>query len=412
MVVVPAYDQIHGDGSVAQQFFELSLGSLASGNTGKRIFNAFLAISSMGNIIVMTYTAARVKQEIAKEGILPFAKFFAQNKDLSLGRVLRWFQTKGWFGSVLRWRWFAPEEHTEQTPVGAFVLHFVSCLILIFATWGLTPDNAYNLLTNLSSYVINGFFGSFLGLGILILRFKGPPVTESTDDHHQALPVAPPSWRTLTGKHINPVLSVLCATIYLVGNLFPVVTKWIKPTTALKETLTWWLVPTISWVIIAIGVAWFIGFVGVARRIDRKHHKVFIVEKKPEFESADGSSRLDPDHRNDSGLVLVHETVYLSWVGRETLRARQTEDMTETSDVGKQPTAVETTVSGSDFAAFFQGQNQQPPMQQSHYPPMQQSQYQQGQPAYPPAHTNQYQQGQNQYPQGQPPRGFSTGHGY
>ncbi|GKT54393.1 high-affinity methionine permease [Colletotrichum tofieldiae] len=50
--------------NVTQRFFERTYGRLGS---GVRIFNAFLAISSIGNIIVMTYTAARVKQEIAKE---------------------------------------------------------------------------------------------------------------------------------------------------------------------------------------------------------------------------------------------------------------------------------------------------------------------------------------------------------
>lgn len=87
MVVVPKEDQINEN--VAQKFFELTFGTLGSASdTGARIFNAFLAISSLGNIIVMvsqlspwastpctsanmtfsqTYTAARVKQEIAKE---------------------------------------------------------------------------------------------------------------------------------------------------------------------------------------------------------------------------------------------------------------------------------------------------------------------------------------------------------
>lgn len=359
MVVVPKEAQINGEGGVAQQFFEMSLGRLTANNTGKRIFNAFLAISSMGNIIVMTYTASRVKQEIAKEGILPFAKFFAQNKDMSLGRVLRWFQSKGWFTRVLRLRWFSPEEHSEKTPVGAFVLHFFSCLILIFATWGLEPASAYTLLTSLSSYVINGFFGSFLGLGILILRFRGPPATAATDEH-TTLPDAPPSWRKMTGKHINPVLSVFCATIYLIGNLWPVVTTWIKPTTALEDTIKWWLVPTISWAIIGLGCAWYLGFIGVAHNIDRKHHKVFIVEKKPEFESADGEPP-QPD-KPANGLVLVHETVYLSWVGRETLRARRPEEMMmEGGHPGDKDVPITSTVAGTDFDAYFQGQNEYAP---------------------------------------------------
>lgn len=47
MVVVPKDVQIHGKGGVAQHFFELSLGQVGGGDTGKRIFNAFLAVSQL-----------------------------------------------------------------------------------------------------------------------------------------------------------------------------------------------------------------------------------------------------------------------------------------------------------------------------------------------------------------------------
>src|SRR5216117_358571 len=135
MAVVPKSTQLNGT-NVAQSFFQLTFGTLSpTDNTGSRVFSAFLAISSLGNIIVMTYTAARVKQEIAKEGILPWPKFFAQNLNFSLGRFLQWAQqTKAInrpFYRVLRMRWLAPEEHSESTPVGALFLHLVTCIVLL-----------------------------------------------------------------------------------------------------------------------------------------------------------------------------------------------------------------------------------------------------------------------------------------
>lgn len=381
MVVVPKDDQINYPGGVAQRFFELTLGRVSDDKTGTRIFNAFLAIASMGNIIVMTYTAARVKQEIAKEGIIPFAKFFAQDTDMSLGRLLGWFQKKGWFSSMLRIRWFSPEEHTERTPVGAFVLHLISCVILIFATWGMTPDNAYTLLTSLSAYTINAFFGTFLGIGILILRFRGPPAT-TDNDNAESKTTAPVTWREMTGKHINPVLSVICAIIYTIGGLWPVVNTWIKPTSAITQSIKWWLVPTISWIIIASGIAWFLGFVGVAWQTYRNHHKVFVVEKQPHFESANGD---DSEGRGSGGLVLVHETVYLSWVGKETLRQRKPEQLVFDDGMDEQP-AQPMSMAGTDFDAFFQQEQQQQQQQQYQQPQYQQSQYQQ------PSQRHQYQQ--------------------
>jgi amino acid transporter len=45
--------------------------------TAPRVMSALIPFSLLGNITVMPFTAARVKQEIAKEGILPFSLPFA-----------------------------------------------------------------------------------------------------------------------------------------------------------------------------------------------------------------------------------------------------------------------------------------------------------------------------------------------
>ncbi|CRK38673.1 hypothetical protein BN1708_007854 [Verticillium longisporum] len=376
MVVVPKFDQIHVDRSVAEQFFDLTLGHLDGGrDTGLRIFNGLLAVSSLGNIIVMTYTAARVKQEIAKEGILPFPKFFSQNTDMSVGRVMRWFQKHGMFKSIMRLSWFSPEEHSEKTPVGALVLHFVSCLVLIFATWGMKPTEAYTLLTSWSAYVVTAFMSTFLGLGILILRFRGPPPTAVSRDgdepNDQTIPENP-TWTDLTGKGINPVVSIIAASVYMAGGLYPVIATWVPPS-GLYEQLTkpkaaWWIVPTVSWCVIGLGIAWFLGFVGVAKHIDRKDHRVFVVEKRPEFEPAEGSGKSDVegssgrvDPRRSGGLVQVHETVYLSWVGRETLRQRR--QGTADGDGTQMEERRESNLSpyaGTDFDGYFTNLNATP----------------------------------------------------
>ncbi|KAF4972145.1 hypothetical protein FSARC_1220 [Fusarium sarcochroum] len=348
MVVVPKDAQVTSN--VAQEFFERTLGSLTEDETGRRIFNAFLAISSMGNIIVMTYTAARVKQEIAKEGIIPYAKFFAQDGDISVGRLLHWLKKKGMFSSLLSTRWLSPEDHRERTPVGAFVLHLCSCFILIFATWGMNYTNSYTLLTSLSAYVINAFFGIFLGLGILILRFKGPPRTDIDEVHCPAAP--PPTWRQMTGKHINPTLSVICAVIYIIGGLWPIVTIWIKPTTG--QGLKWWLVPSITWSVIGGGIIWFLGFIAFAWRRKQKRNEIFVVEKKPEFESADVT---DDSGEKAGGYVLVHETVYLSWIAAETHESRRSgsSGFQERTDTIPAPSANR--YAGTDFEAFYEEQD-------------------------------------------------------
>ncbi|KAH6877147.1 amino acid permease-domain-containing protein [Thelonectria olida] len=368
MVVVDFTKFTNDDRTTAELFFELTLGKIAKSNPkqGERIFNAFLAIASLGNIIVMTYTAARVKQEIAKEGIIPCAKFFAQDRDYSLGRLLKWFQKKGMFSSLLRKRWFSPDEHSERTPVGAFILHLVFVIILIFATWGMKPDDAYTLLTRLSAYAINAFFGVFLGLGILILRIRGPPPSVQVDDVPLQRPVAS-TWKEMTGRQINPILSVTCAIVYIAGGLWPIVTTWIKPTGDIlaTQTFSWYLVPTISWAVIAAGVVWFLGFVTVAWWTYRNYFKVFNVEKQPHFEAADAHDTTgETGGHSGEGLVLVHETVYISWVGEE-IRQRKTGQAAfgnEMDEVPANPGLND--FAGTDFDAYYRQKEQQVSQQQ------------------------------------------------
>ena len=217
--------------------------------------------------------------------------------------------------------------------MGAIMLHFTGCAILIFATYSLKPVEAYALLTSWSAYTINAFMAMWLGLGILILRVRGPPAAEVSDDPASISAekaTAKKKWSDLTGKGINPTVSFVAALIYCLGGLYPVITTWVPPSRRYAEqimaTTDWWLVPVFSWCIIGLGVAWFLGFITVAKRIERKDHRVFVVERRPEFEPAGGSSKDsdtgNDDPRNGGGLVQVHETVFLSWVGRETLRLR------------------------------------------------------------------------------------------
>ena len=57
------------DFDIARIFFERTFGTLSpGGNTiAVRVFNAFVAISSLGNVIVMTYTAARGEKSLFRK---------------------------------------------------------------------------------------------------------------------------------------------------------------------------------------------------------------------------------------------------------------------------------------------------------------------------------------------------------
>lgn len=74
MLMVPFEVQRVPNVDVASEFFKETVGTLSSKSLklGTRIQNGFMAVSSLGNNIVMTRTAARVKQEIAIEGFCHF----------------------------------------------------------------------------------------------------------------------------------------------------------------------------------------------------------------------------------------------------------------------------------------------------------------------------------------------------
>lgn len=344
MAVVPAHEQ--STDVIALLFFRKTF-DFAGPGTADRIFNSFLALASFGNIIVMTYTASRMKQEIAKQGFLPFAKFLGQNSDLSIGRFIIYLRNKG----VNLPRWMRPEQHQEATPIGALTLHLASSVLLILATYRMTPADAYEFLSGLAAYVTSVLFGFFLALGILILRIWGPPETEpaKTEEYRKAFNpnhpgdntgfgqdpgdgfIAKRTWREMTGRSVKPWLSVLCAVIYLVGNGFPLVVSW-YPATAEFTTgmVQWWLVPAVSFIILGFASAWWLGFLGVARYREHHQQKNLIYEVRPEFAWADpireDDSGSDSEgfestraqrRQMEGGKILVHETVLFSWIGGE-----------------------------------------------------------------------------------------------
>ncbi|GAA5905146.1 hypothetical protein JCM5296_006929 [Sporobolomyces johnsonii] len=60
--------------TVASYYFLVVFGEKA-----QRALSVFVALSAFGNVLAVTFAQARVNQELAKEGMLPFTEFFASN---------------------------------------------------------------------------------------------------------------------------------------------------------------------------------------------------------------------------------------------------------------------------------------------------------------------------------------------
>ncbi|KAK1954750.1 hypothetical protein LY78DRAFT_648761 [Colletotrichum sublineola] len=241
------------DWSMASDFFQLTFGS-------RRLYNGFLMTSSLGNIIVTTFTAGRVKQEIARVGVLPLAEFFSKSYDMAA-------IVKTLFGTR------TDQKLEKQTPAAAIALHFMFSATLILVVAGVITERsiAYTALTGIYSYAIDAFFTSFLGFGLLCLRMGR-------------------NWGNISATK-SVFLSVLSASGTAVGNAFPLIASWIVDP---AEPLDF-IGPAGGLVVIAIGViSW------TSLRMFRGD-KEYVEERKPFVRMSNGVP------------IRIYDVVTFSW---------------------------------------------------------------------------------------------------
>jgi hypothetical protein len=265
MVVVSKEQQLNAS-DIALEFLINVIGP----KHAKRVLAVFTTISSLGNIIGMTFTVSKVKQEIAKDGIIPFAKFFGENRTL-----------------LRRWRSKIESDEPEPTPIGALFLHWLSAVFLILLTWPAKPASAYRILVNLYVYLTDVVPSFIMAIGMLYLRFF-------TDWSAKSLM---PSW-----------LSVLAGSVYALANGFPLVAVWIPPTHTSGDVydlipgFPWYITGALSWALLSCGVLYWVCFRYILPRVGARRGKVFIVEREPVFRMQDGER------------VQWHEIVLHSWI--------------------------------------------------------------------------------------------------
>ncbi|KAI0162305.1 high affinity methionine permease [Xylariaceae sp. FL1272] len=182
--------------TVASYFFEKVFGVAA-----RRALSVLVALSAFGNVMTVTFSQSRVNQELAKEGVIPFPKFWASS----------------WpFGS----------------PSAGLLLHFIPSFIVIVA---IPFGNAYNFILDLEGYpgsVINFLVVS----GLIYLRFSEPN--------------APRPFKAWW-----PVI-----LFFLAGQAFQLVAPFLRPPGGKGDTppLPYWLYAVVSIaILVATVLYWF-----------------------------------------------------------------------------------------------------------------------------------------------------------
>ncbi|KAJ5669978.1 uncharacterized protein N7477_005341 [Penicillium maclennaniae] len=135
LLVVPLEEIKNSGELVAALLFQRLFGE----RIGRTIFPLAIAISAAGNVMVVTFALARVNQEIARQGFLPWQKLLSSSRP---------------FGS----------------PLGGLIVHYIPSLLVIT----LPPQgDVYNFILDVEGYP-GTIFGLAVTIGLLILRYKEP----------------------------------------------------------------------------------------------------------------------------------------------------------------------------------------------------------------------------------------------
>jgi amino acid transporter len=174
------------------------------GEPAERALSVFVALSAFGNVLSVIFSQGRLVQELGREGVLPFSRFWASNRPFN-------------------------------APLAGLFEHWLVTAITILAP---PAGDAYNFVLNLISYplaIINTFVA-----GALIHLYR----------NREARNWNPPIKATL------PV-----AVFFLLSNIYLVVAPFVPPEEgqSVYETLPYWIHCVVGFgVIFAGGVYWLI----------------------------------------------------------------------------------------------------------------------------------------------------------
>ncbi|KAL8856831.1 MAG: hypothetical protein Q9178_006548 [Gyalolechia marmorata] len=275
LCAVPMETVLHTDLDMATLFF----GEVFGNEIAPRVMAGIIAFSIFGNIVVMTFTAARVKQEIAKEGILPFSLFFAR----STTTPYAWLKQR---------LWPSQSRILEQSPATALLLHWFFAVILVAATSSVSTAIAYLVLVLLYAYTIKVIAGFFVAAGVLYLR-----ATKRKE------------WTDNLG--FKPWGGPTAAIIYSSTCAFMIVALFISPSQSspfsyAKTGIHHYIVPAVGLGTLLIGYIYYLVF---AKLIPRWRKEVLIVEREPIIVRQGG--------RQDGEWVQILEVVEFWWAARQ-----------------------------------------------------------------------------------------------
>lgn len=188
----------------ARQLVAAAMFKNVFGGPAERVLSVFVALSAFGNVLSVIFSQGRLVQELGREGILPFSRFWASNRPFN-------------------------------APTAGLFEHWAISLIIMLAP---PPGDAYDFIMNLISYplaVINTFVSG--GLVYLYLNRK--------------------AWNW------NPPISATLPVVifFFLSNVYLVVAPFVPPTDgqSVYKDLPYWLHCVVGIaIIVAGGLYWLV----------------------------------------------------------------------------------------------------------------------------------------------------------
>lgn len=132
---VVSVDEVKESGElIAALFFERVFG----GAVGRRFLPIMVAISAAGNVMVVIFAYSRLKQELARTGLLPFSRLLSTNAP---------------FGS----------------PIGGLIVHYIPSALMLIIPSG----DVFSFVLESEGY-ISQLVSVLIAIGLLRLRFERP----------------------------------------------------------------------------------------------------------------------------------------------------------------------------------------------------------------------------------------------
>ena len=247
LCVVPKHIYLESGSNIdmATTFFQFlfSKSEPDANKTAQKASAGLIAISILGNILAITFTAARVKQSIAKEGILPYSLFFAA------GSVTPWARL--WRPKKRKDNIDFEDDDLERSPIAALGLHWATSIFLLIVTISLTPGDAYTFLISLYSYVNVSLFGFLVSGGMLYLRLDSYIRKDRGRKWMKKL-----NFRVWTDP-AHVVIYFLAMGFFLLAALVPTTSSTAYPS---------YTVPVVGLTSLFAGVLWWLGLLSVEWR--------------------------------------------------------------------------------------------------------------------------------------------------